>query len=89
MIIICENVLARTLSPSELEIVTTWVENKIEVDKIKKALEISVSKRVKNLSYADKVLASLNEQKNECVIDESKSQLLDDFFRNIRWKKNL
>lgn len=80
---LCEKAFNKTLTPYELDIVISWVESNETIQTIKTALDISMVKKATNLRYVDKVLLATKNTNNEKV-DEDKSKVLDDLFRNIK-----
>ncbi len=80
---LCEKTLNKTLSPYELDIVISWIETNETIPTIKNALDIAIQKKATTLRYVDKIILSSKNDKEEKV-DENKSKVLDDLFRNIK-----
>lgn len=80
---ICEKTFNKTLTPYELDIVISWIETNETIQTIKTALDIAVTKKVTNLRYVDKIILS-NKGAVDEKVDENKSKVLDDLFRNIK-----
>lgn len=57
-----EQELGRTLSPTEYETITNWIECNVPTDLIKSALKEAVLNGVNNLRYIDKILFEWNKK---------------------------
>lgn len=60
--ILFENEFARPLTSFEIDVIRDWVDQGIELDKIKYALAESVRAKVKSIRYVDKVLVNMKQQ---------------------------
>ena len=78
-----EDAYKRNLSTLELEMIREWISSGETLDKIRKALAVSVKRNKLNIKYTDRVLA--NQDDDEDVhIDEENSKLMAEFYRNIK-----
>ncbi|MFI3251691.1 MAG: DnaD domain protein [bacterium] len=78
-----EKTLNKSLSPFELDLVLSWIDDGETLDSISKAVDISVSKGINNLKYIDKVILG-SKNNPDAVVDEESSKVLDDIFRNLK-----
>lgn len=80
-----EQELGRTLSPTECETITNWLECNIPVDLIKSALKEAVLNGVNNLRYIDKILFEWNKKgyKSSADIVRKKDYKDDDYIEEL------
>lgn len=79
-----EQELGRTLSPTEYETITNWINCNISIDLIKSALKEAILNGVNNLRYIDKILFEWNKKgyKNpEDIIN--KKDYKDDYIEEL------
>lgn len=79
-----EQTFKRTLTPLELQIVLEWAQAGETLESIQQALAMAVSAKKTNLKYVDSCLIALKERGEEVVLDEEKTKILADFYRNIK-----
>lgn len=84
MISICEDTFSRELNATELDFVINWTNENYDIEKVKKALDIASQKNIQNIKYVDQILLRLNQVDSQVDVGEKQTQLLDDFFRNIK-----
>lgn len=80
-----EKELGRTLSPTECETITNWIECNIPIDLIKCALKEAVLNGVNSLRYIDKILFEWNKKgyKSSADIVNKKSCKNDDYIEEL------
>jgi len=79
-----EDTMKRPLTPLEIQIVIDWSNNGETLEHIQQALALATSANKLNLKYVDSCLSSIDKTPKEMVLDEEKSKLLEDFYRNIK-----
>jgi len=80
-----EQTFQRGLTPLELQIIVEWSQNGETLSNIQKALGMAISANKLSLKYVDSCLVAVkNKETSNVVIDEEKSKLLSDFYRNIK-----
>lgn len=80
-----EQTFKRSLTPLELQIIVEWGQSGETPQNIKKALAMAISSGKTSLKYVDTCLLAIKDkEKDEVVLDEEKSKLLNDFYRKIR-----
>lgn len=80
-----EQTFQRGLTPLELQIIVEWSQNGETLSNIQKALGMAISANKLSLKYVDSCLVAVkNKEASSVVIDEEKSKLLSDFYRNIK-----
>ncbi len=72
----------KSLTPYEIDTVLSWVESGETIEKIKKGIDIALSKKITNLRYVDKIILGSNDDSNK--VNEEQSKVLDDIFRNLK-----
>ena len=78
-----EETFKRSLTPFELEMISEWVRENETIDRIRRALAIAAKDNKLNIKYVDGCLARLDDGEIT-VLDDTKSKLLADFYRNIK-----
>lgn len=80
-----EQEFGRTLSPTEYEMITNWLECNISIDLIRSALKEAVLNGVNNLRYIDKILFEWNKKgyKNSNDIINKKEYKDDDYIEEL------
>lgn len=80
-----EQEFGRTLSPTEYETITNWLECNVSVDLIKSALKEAVLNGVNNLRYIDKILFEWNKKgyKSSNDIVNKKDYKEDDYIEEL------
>jgi DNA replication protein len=80
-----EQTFKRGLTPLELQIIVEWGQNGETIQDIQKALAMAVGAGKTNLKYVDSCLVAIkNKATDDVVLDESKTKILNDFYRNIK-----
>jgi len=80
-----EETFKRSLTNFEVEMILSWVKEGETIDRIRKGLALAVKASKLNIKYVDKCIASLNNlEDSEYVLDDNKSKLLADFYRNFK-----
>jgi DNA replication protein len=75
---IFEEELGRTLSPTEYEMITNWINSNISVDLIRAALKEAILNGVNNLRYIDKILFEWNRKGYKTSSDIVKKDYKED-----------
>ena len=83
MISLVEDTFKRSLSPFELEMISSWAKENETIDRVRQALAIATKDNKLNIKYVDGCLARLD-QNITTNIDDTKSKLLADFYRNLK-----
>ena len=86
VIYLVEETFKRPLTPLELQIVVEWVQNGENSQDIKQALALAVGANKLSIKYIDSCLVAVKEKnaKNQVVLDEAQSKILNDFYRKIK-----
>jgi len=81
-----EESFKRSLSNLDIEMINSWAKEGESIDHIRQALAISLKNGKTSIKYVDACLANLDKKENESeyVLDDNKSKLLADFYRNIK-----
>ncbi len=81
---IFEQEFGRTLSPTEYETISNWVESNISLDLIKSALKEAILNGVNSLRYIDKILFEWNKKGYKTSSDiVNKNSKKDDYIEEI------
>ena len=78
-----EDAFKKSLSSFELEMILEWAKEGETVDRVRRALALATSENKLNIKYVDGCLARLDD-KETYNLDDNKSKLLADFYRNIK-----
>lgn len=70
----------KTLSPTDLEIINGWVEEGYTYDQMTGAIFDSLKAKKMHLRYADAILVSRCQKRNEVAIDPSIKEMLDQVY---------
>lgn len=81
-----EETFKRSLTPLELEIILDWSANGENPISVQQALAMATSANKLNIKYVDSCLVAINKKKDkdEVVLNENQSKILNDFYRNIK-----
>ena len=83
MISLVEDTFKKSLSNFELEMIIEWAKEGETIEHLRRALAMATSENKLNIKYVDGCLARLDD-KETYVLDDNKSKLLADFYRNIK-----
>jgi len=78
-----EETFGRPLTPLELQFVNDWTISGEAEENIRKALAKAYSAKKLNIRYVDQCLVRLSETKDEPILDEKTSKILEDIYRKI------
>ena len=81
IVLYVETTYAKPASPSDLQVINTWLDQEYSFDDIKKAILDSLKAKKLHLKYADAILCSRKTTKRETVeYDEEIKQMLDSLY---------
>lgn len=79
-----EELLRRSLTPYELQIIQQWFVDgftKIEIDK---SLEVAINHNKINLNYIDRIIRTTDETYNDEDLDDEKRDIIDKLIRGVK-----
>ncbi|NLZ84359.1 MAG: hypothetical protein GX919_01405 [Acholeplasmataceae bacterium] len=70
----------KTLSPTDLEIINGWVDEGYTYEQMTEAIFDSLKAKKMHLRYADAILISRNQKRNQVAVDPSIKEMLDQVY---------